>query len=237
MRVLIVDDELPARQRMNRLLTRFDDVQVVGEASGGEEALRQVAALQPEVVFLDVQMPGLSGLDVAMSLPTPAPIVVFVTAFEHYAVGAFDVAAFDYLLKPVEPERLERCLQRLREKIVPAPSVAEAPPAQLLIADRGRTHVVAVADILWLEAADNYVVVHTADSAPLMRRSLASLLAELGPGFVRVHRSAAVALAQVQQLQSRSKGDGLVMLRGGVPVAFSRQYRASLVERLAQGVR
>ena len=236
MRVLIVDDELPARQRMNRLLARFDDVQVVGEASGGEEALRQVAALQPEVVFLDVQMPGLSGLDVAMSLPTPAPIVVFVTAFEHYAVGAFDVAAFDYLLKPVEPERLERCLQRLREKIVPAPSVTDA-PAQLLIADRGRTHVVAVADILWLEAADNYVVVHTADSAPLMRRSLASLLAELGPGFVRVHRSAAVALAQVQQLQSRSKGDGLVMLRGGVPVAFSRQYRAALVERLAQGVR
>src|SRR5664279_670581 len=112
MRVLIVDDELPARQRLSRLLSRFDDIQVVGEAIDGEEALRQIAELQPDVVFLDVQMPGISGLDVAISLPEPAPVIIFVTAFEHYAVGAFDVAAFDYLPKPVEPERLARCLQR-----------------------------------------------------------------------------------------------------------------------------
>jgi two-component system, LytTR family, response regulator len=236
MRVLIVDDELPARQRLSRLLSRFADIQVVGEAIDGEEALLQIAELRPDVVFLDVQMPGISGLDVAVSLPEPAPVVIFVTAFEHYAVGAFDVAAFDYLLKPVEPERLARCLQRLREQRISGRPVAEAPPSQLLIADRGRTHVVPVADILWLEAADNYVVVHTSESAPLMRRSLASLLADLGRGFIRVHRSAAVALAQVQQLQPRGKGDGLVLLRGGTSVACSRQYRAELVQRLSQSL-
>jgi two-component system LytT family response regulator len=106
MRVLIVDDELPARQRLRRLLSRFADIQVVGEAIDGEEALLQVSELVPDAIFLDVQMPGINGLDVAVSLPEPAPVVIFVTAFEHYALGAFDAAAFDYLLKPVEPERL-----------------------------------------------------------------------------------------------------------------------------------
>ena len=232
MRVLIVDDELPARQRLRRLLSVFADIEVVDEARDGEEALLKVDALKPEVVFLDVHMPGPSGLDVAASLPEPAPAVVFVTAFEHYALDAFDAAAFDYLLKPVEPERLARCVQRLRERQMPQRGVVDTPPSQLLIADRGRTHVVTVSDILWLEAADNYVVVHTAERAPLMRRTLASLLADLGDGFIRVHRSAAVALTQVQQLQSRGKGDGLIILRGGESVSCSRQYRAALIERL-----
>ena len=232
MRVLIVDDELPARQRLRRLLSVFADIEVVDEARDGEEALLKVDALKPEVVFLDVHMPGPSGLDVAASLPEPAPAVVFVTAFEHYALDAFDAAAFDYLLKPVEPERLARCVQRLRERQMPQRRVVDTPPSQLLIADRGRTHVVTVSDILWLEAADNYVVVHTAERAPLMRRTLASLLADLGDGFIRVHRSAAVALTQVQQLQSRGKGDGLIILRGGESVGCSRQYRAALIERL-----
>lgn len=230
MRVLIVDDELPARQRLRRLLSAFADIDAIEEARDGEEALRLVAERAPDVVFLDVQMPGINGLDVAAALPVPSPSVVFVTAFEHYALGAFDAAAFDYLLKPVEPERLARCMQRLRERR--APAVINAPPAQLLIADRGRTHVVAVSDILWLEAADNYVVVHTADCAPLMRRTLASLLNDLGSGFIRVHRSAAVALAYVQQLQPRGKGDSLLVLRGGAAIACSRQYRAVLLECL-----
>ena len=230
MRVLIVDDEFPARQRLRRLLSAFAEIDAIDEARDGEEALRLVAERAPAVIFLDVQMPGVNGLDVAAALPVPSPSVVFVTAFEHYALGAFDAAAIDYLLKPVEPERLARCMQRLRERQPQA--VINAPPAQLLIADRGRTHVVAVSDILWLEAADNYVVVHTADCAPLMRRTLANLLVDLGSGFIRVHRSAAVALAYVQQLQTRGKGDSLLVLRGGASVACSRQYRATLLERL-----
>ena len=114
MRVLIVDDEAPARERLRRLLLAFEDVHVVGEARDGEEALQQVAALAPDAVFLDVQMPGASGLDVAASLPEPPPALVFVTAHDRYAVQAFDSAALDYLLKPVEPDRLARAVQRLR---------------------------------------------------------------------------------------------------------------------------
>src|SRR5205085_6935792 len=117
------------------------------------------ARLNPDAVFLDVQMPEASGLDVAASLPDGGPAVVFVTAFDRYALQAFDAQAVDYLLKPVEPERLARAVQRLRERRTPAPRAAFA-TAHLLIADRGQTHVVPCADIRWLEAADNYVQVH-----------------------------------------------------------------------------
>lgn len=230
MRVLIVDDEAPARERMARLLQAFADVQVVGQARDGNEALQRVELLRPDVVLLDVQMPGPDGLDVAASLPEPAPAVVFVTAHDHYAAKAFDTDAVDYLLKPVEPERLARAIERLRAQLhAPGQRRAQLAPSQLLIADLGRVHVVPVADIAWLEAADNYVVVHHARGAPLMRRTLAGLLADLGPGFVRTHRGAAVALAQVVQLQRLSKGDATVLLRDGAQVPCSRQYRAALM--------
>jgi len=229
MRILIVDDEPPARARLRRLLEGAGDVEVVGAAQDGEDALRQVAALTPDAIFLDVQMPGASGLDVAASLPDPAPAVVFVTAFDQYALQAFDAAAVDYLLKPVEPERLARALQRLRERVGTPPRLA---PSKLLIPDRGRTHVVAVAEILWLEAADNYVVVHTADREPLMRRTLAGLLDGLGPGFIRTHRSAAVSLAHVIAVEPLEKGDATLRLRGGVAVPCSRQFRPAVVARL-----
>ena len=232
MRVLIVDDEAPARARLRRLLAAFPDVAVVGEARNGTEALDRVAALAPDALLLDIRMPGISGLDVAASLPDPAPAVVFVTAFDHYALPAFDAAAVDYLLKPVEPERLARALQRLRERRRRDAASQRPPPAQLLIPDRGRTHVVALAEILWLEAADNYVVVHTAEHAPLMRRTLSGLLHDLGAGFVRTHRSAAVALAHVQAVQPRDRGDSLVLLRGGAQVRCSRQHRAAMLARL-----
>jgi two-component system LytT family response regulator len=229
MRVLIVDDEPPARARLLRLLGAIADVEVVGAAHDGEDALNQVASFTPDAIFLDVQMPGASGLDVAASLPDPAPAVVFVTAFDQYALQAFDAAAVDYLLKPVEPERLARAVQRLRERVGARLRPA---PAKLLIPDRGRTHVVPVEEILWLEAADNYVVVHTADRAPLMRRTLAGLLDDLGEGFVRTHRSAAVALAHVTAVEPLEKGDATLVLRGDVQVPCSRQFRSAVIERL-----
>lgn len=245
MRVLIIDDEKPARTRMRRLLAAFDDLEVIGEACDGEEALRQVEAHAPDALFIDVQMPGASGLDVAASLPEPAPALVFVTAYDRYAVQAFDAAALDYLLKPVERDRLRRAVQRLRQRMLPTgipqthsvtePAGARPAPTQLLIADRGRTHVVTVSDIRWLEAADNYVVVHTGTGAPLMRRTLAGLLADLGPGFMRTHRGAAVALAHVLRVEPRGKGDACLAVRGGAQVPCSRQYRAALIDRLQQG--
>jgi len=229
MRILIVDDEPPARARLQRMLAAVADVEIVGMAHDGEDALQQAAALTPDAIFLDVRMPGASGLDVAASLPDPAPAVVFLTAFDQYAVQAFGAAAVDYLLKPVEPERLARALQRLRDR---AGAPLRPAPAKLLIPDRGRTHVVPVNEILWLEAADNYVVVHTAERAPLMRRTLAGLLEDLGDGFVRTHRSAAVAVAHVTAVDPLDKGDATVVVRGGVAVPCSRQHRPALVERL-----
>jgi len=227
MRVLIVDDEPQARARLQRLLGALPDIEVVGTAADGEAALVQAAALSPEVLFLDVQMPGLSGLDVAASLPDPAPAIVFATAFDRYAIEAFNADAVDYLLKPVEPERLARAIAKLRARGLgqPRPPIR---PAQLLIPDRGRTHVVAVDEILWLEAADNYVAVHTPERSPLLlRRTLTELLEDLGSAFVRSHRGAAVARAAVISL-----GEVSVLLRGGIEVPCSRQHRPALLARL-----
>ena len=235
MRALIVDDEAPARRKLRRMLGAHADVEVVGEASDGGAAIALAAELRPDVIFLDVQMPEVDGFDVAASLPDNGPALVFVTAFDRYALKAFDTDASDYLLKPVEPERLERALQRLRATAAPRPSArpgTAAPPAQLLIVDRGATHIVRVADIEWLQSADNYVTVHTNGRALLLRRTLESLLCDLAPAFVRTHRSAAVALACVQALRPRGKGDATVLLKSGAEVPCSRQHRSALLQLL-----
>jgi len=231
MRVLIVDDEAPARAKLRRMLAAFDDVEVIGEAVDGAQAIERVATLAPDALFLDVQMPEVGGLDVAASLPEDAPAIVFVTAFDRFALQAFDANAVDYLLKPVEPERLARAVQRLRTRPASARPRAGT-PEQLLITDRGRTHVVRCADIEWLQAADNYVTVHAGGRSLLMRRTLGGLLADLGPRVVRTHRSAAVALAHVAAVRPRDKGDATVVLRSGAEVPCSRPYRAELLRRL-----
>ena len=233
MRALIVDDEAPARSKLRRMLGAFADVEVVGEASDGGTALALAAQLRPDVIFLDVQMPEVDGFDVAVSLPDDGPALVFVTAFDRYALQAFDTHATDYLLKPVEPERLERAIRRLRESSRPAARTnTGTPPTQLLIDDRGATHVVPCVDIEWLQAADNYVNVHLKGQSLLMRRTLESLLNDLAPAFVRTHRSAAVALRWVQAVRPRGKGDATVVLHSGTEVPCSRQHRAALLARL-----
>ena len=233
MRALIVDDEAPARSKLRRMLGVFADVEVVGEASDGGAALSLAARLDPDVIFLDVQMPEVDGFDVAASLPDDGPAIVFVTAFDRYALQAFDTHASDYLLKPVEPERLERAIQRLRTSSRSAARTGGGgPPTQLLIVDRGATHVVRCTDIEWLQAADTYVNVHLKGQTLLMRRTLESLLQDLAPAFLRTHRSAAVALACVQAVRPRGKGDATVVLHSGTEVPCSRQHRAALMEHL-----
>ncbi|MFL9866563.1 response regulator [Paraburkholderia fungorum] len=236
MRVLIVDDEALARSKLLRMLRAFPDVEVVGEASNGATALALTAQLRPDVIFLDVQMPEVGGFDVAASLPdnttADAPAVVFVTAFDQYALQAFDAHAVDYLLKPVEPERLARAVQRLRKSMRGTARPSVGMPAQLVIAERGQTHIVRCADIEWLEAADNYVNLHLPGKSLLIRRTLAALLNDLDPAFVRTHRGAAVALAAVLTVRPRGKGDATVILRSGAEVSCSRQYRESLMQRL-----
>ncbi|GGY61045.1 LytR/AlgR family response regulator transcription factor [Pseudoduganella albidiflava] len=247
MRILIVDDERPARDRLRRLLAGQDGIEAVDEARDGLEALAKVATFQPDALLLDIQMPGIGGLDVAASLPAPAPLVVFVTAYDDYALRAFDASAVDYLLKPCDPARLARALARLRERLGerlrerldarPAGSrhvpLAGLPPRQLLVTERGVTRIVRVADIRWLETADNYVALHDGAAAPLLRQTLAGLLDTLGPAFIRCHRRAAVHLPWIDRLVANDKGDGQVMLKDGGTVPLSRQYRPTLLAALA----
>ena len=246
MRILIVDDERPARDKLRRMLALEPDIAAIEEARDGVEALELLPAFAPDVLLLDIQMPEISGLDVAASLPTPAPLVVFVTAYDEYAVRAFDANAIDYLLKPYDQQRLQRALRRVRERLgavardAAAPAAATAPEplpdiTQLLVPGGGGTRIVKVEQIQWVETADNYVVLHTADGAPLMRQTLAGLVEKLGPRFVRCHRRAAVQLAWIGSVQPLDKGDCELVLRGGARVPCSRQYRAELMERLQAG--
>ena len=245
-RLLIVDDERPARAKLRHLLARHGGIEVE-EAVDGIEALDRIAAFRPDALLLDIEMPELSGIELAASLPEPAPLVVFVTAHERYAADAFDAEAIDYLLKPYDATRLARALDRLKKRLAARPALSPAvtvpppalpPPAleQLLVSDRGVTRVVRVADIQWIETADNYVVLHTAAGSPLLRQTLAGLLERLGPGFVRCHRRAAVQLAWIERIAAldgtAQRGDYEVILRGGARVPCSRQYRAALVTQL-----
>jgi len=231
MRLLIVDDEAPARARLRRLLAAIEGAEVVGEAADGEEALALAERLQPDALLLDVQMPELDGLAVAASLPDDGPAVIFVTAFDAFALQAFDARAVDYLLKPVAPERLARALDRVRQRTAPR---VPMPTTQLLVPTRAGVQVLRAADIHWLEAADNYVTLHALGREWLLRRTLAGLLADLGDGFIRVHRSIAVAWAQVAEVQPNDKGDALLRLRDGTELACSRAHRAALMQRLGQ---
>ncbi len=239
MRVLIVDDERPARDKLQRLLAREPGISAIEQACDGVDALARVAAFAPDVAFLDIQMPEVNGLELAASLPAPAPLVVFVTAFDQYAVRAFDANAIDYLLKPYDGARLQRALLRVRERLArktPPPALPSAaaghPLRQLLVSERGTTRVVRIDELQWIETADNYVVLHTAQGQPLLRQALSSLLEQLGAGFVRCHRRAAVQLAWIDSVVALDKGDCELVLRGGARVPCSRQFRAAVVARL-----
>jgi two-component system LytT family response regulator len=236
MRILIVDDEKPARDKLHRLLSLEADVAALAEARDGVQALEQVASFKPDVVFLDIQMPEISGIELAASLPSPAPVIVFATAFDQYAISAFDANAIDYLLKPYDQARLQRALARVRERLKapqPAPVFDSGHEVrQLLLSERGVTHVIRVDQIQWIETADNYVVLHTEAGQPLMRQTLAGLLDKLGARFIRCHRRAAVQVEWIERVVALDKGDCELLLRGGARVPCSRQFKADVVARL-----
>mgnify|MGYP000063513465 CR=1 FL=1 len=245
LRLLIVDDEPPARARLRRLLAALPEVQVLGEAGDGLQALAMAEALAPDALLLDVQMPELGGLDVAASLPERAaggPAVVFVTAFDDYALPAFDAAAVDYVLKPVDPARLARAIERLRRQRLhagaptwsaPPASAAKRPAAErLVVSERGQWSVIDCRELLWLCAADNYVELHGAQRMHLLRRTLDGVLADLGPGFVRIHRSRAVAVTAVRAVEAAGHGNATVQLSDGTRLGCSRPWRQALQRAL-----
>lgn len=242
LRTLIVDDEAPARDKLQRWLSEHADVQIVAQANDGLSAAASIAEHQPNVVFLDIQMPGMSGLEVAAQLEgDTAPILVFVTAFDEHAVRAFDLNAVDYLLKPYDNERFLRCLARVRAHgATPSRAVSIARSqvgnsSRLLVPDAESLRLIDVADIHWVEADDNYVQVHTAKRMHLLRRTLSDLLLQLGEHrFLRVHKSAAVNLAEVKSLTPLFKGDYEVLLRSGITVRMSRRFKDAVFAKLGR---
>jgi two-component system, LytTR family, response regulator AlgR len=239
LKTLIVDDEPLAVERMQILCARLPGVQLVGTASDGEAALRLIDALAPDLVFLDIAMPGLSGIDVANALEgrSRLPAIVFVTAFDQFAVAAFDAAAVDYLLKPVAPERLEKAVSRVqdrRRQQAELPTDAGQPPAQRFaqefwVPNRGELTRVAVADIDRIEAERDYMRLHAGNRSWLIHETIGALESRLDPAlFIRLHRSAIVRRDRIARLAHDGQGNWTAELQGGEQVRIGRTYLASV---------
>ncbi|HEY7697892.1 MAG TPA: LytTR family DNA-binding domain-containing protein [Vicinamibacteria bacterium] len=226
-RALIADDEPLARKKIRTLLEREPDVEVAGECGSGPEAARLIRELEPDLVFLDIEMPELDGLSVLSRLPSSAaPLVIFVTAYDQYAVRAFAVKALDYLLKPFDRRRFRTALERAREQLRHSGEPAEIPLSRLLVRSGDGLSVLKVDDVDWVEAADNYVKVHALGETHLLRETLAHLQSRLDPArFLRIHRSTLVNLERIQSLHPLFHGDQIVVLRDGTELTLSRRYR------------
>jgi two-component system LytT family response regulator len=237
-RALIVDDEAPSRARLRLLLEEIEDVQVAGEAENGEAAIDAVAVLAPDVVFLDIQMPGCTGLEVAASLRSPRPHVVFCTAFDQYAVDAFELSAADYLLKPVNRARLAKALDRVRsgaasdEPLDRLTRTAAAP--MRFLARRGQTYrVVNSREVLCFVSEGGMTMVHAAGQQFELPPTLNELELRLDPRqFFRISRAVIVNLDAVKEVAPTAGGHGEVTLRDGMRLEVSRRRFRDLTERL-----
>lgn len=257
LRALIVDDEPLARERLRTLLADDPGVTIVGECADGASAVEAVRELTPDLVFLDVQMPELDGFEVLDRVgASRMPAVIFVTAYDEYAIRAFDVHALDYLLKPFERARFERALRRAREhlarggaetlthrlralleELTPARSIEEAREAQdrLVVKSRGRIAIVRPEELEWVEAAGNYVRLHVANESHLMRETMTRMAERLPTGeFLRVSRSAIVRVDHIKALKRRDHGEYTIVLRDGTKVKSSRSYADELNELLGE---
>jgi two-component system LytT family response regulator len=238
-RALLVDDEAPARGRLRQLLLERGGVEIVGEAEDGVAALERIQELRPDVVFLDIQMPGCSGLDVAASLGDPRPAIVFCTAFDQHAVDAFELRAVDYLLKPVTRARLETALARVRVPAAgeePAPDFEPGldPPARFLARRGARYLVVPVADVVAFSFDDGQTRLHTATEQLLMQPTLAQLQRRLDPArFFQISRTVVVHLDAVREAKPHTDGTGVLLLSNGTSVEVSRRRWRPLLDQLA----
>lgn len=244
-RVLVVDDEPHARLGMRSLLEAEKDISIVGEACDGAEAVARIRELRPDVVFLDVTMPGRSGLDVIDELGADAmPHVIFVTAYDDYAIPAFESAATDYILKPFTDERFRIAMQRARRQVHLERS-SRAPDARqerlsgtrskegflerFTLKDGDRLRVFRVDQINWIEADEYYVKLHIGHDSYMVRETLGALEKQLPPdGFARIHRSTIVNIEQVEALEPLFQGDCTVVLKDGTRLRMSRRRRKTL---------
>jgi two-component system, LytTR family, response regulator len=238
MRALIVDDEPHARRYLSELLEGETGLLIVGEASSGAEAIEQIGTLSPDVVFLDIQMPDLDGLQLVERIEPPRlPLFIFVTGYSEYAVRAFEVEAVDYLCKPFDKERLLTALERAHRRINSGGVTVENDESRWLsrlsIRDEDGFVFVPVDQILWIEAANKYVVVHTTAGTHIARQTIQSLQDKLDPEqFVRIHRSTVVRKSAVRGLHPLFHGDYIVKLVNGVEITLSRNFRASFFHEM-----
>jgi two-component system LytT family response regulator len=236
-RALIVDDEHLARSNLRVLLREDTDIESIQECGAGAEAVAHIRAARPDLVFLDVQMPECGGFEVLRMLgaDAPLPVIVFVTAYDEYALRAFDAGALDYLLKPFDDARFHLAMQRAKEKIAAKEPLPPPETPRLMVRSAGQVAYVQVPDIDWVEAADYYVCLHVGTRSHLLRKSMAELEQELDPQiFCRIHRSTIVNLRRVRALQVDAAGEYEVILDGGRKLRLSRRFRKDLQSRMSE---
>ncbi len=248
-KILIVDDERLSRRRVRRLLSLEPDCDVAGECANGTEAVAAIAQSRPDIVFLDVQMPEMDGFEVARTMADARPVVIFTSAWDEYALRAFEVQAFDYLLKPFDGRRFRESLQRARHRVTcdrsgsrpqigsPLPPAPRVSPDRIAVRNNGRVVFVKLTDIDWIEAADNYACLHCGSETHIVRETMNELETRLDPTqFLRIHRSSIVNLDRVRELQPWFRGDYRVILRDGTQLTLTKNHREKLESRLLLGV-
>lgn len=232
-RTVIVEDAALAREALTRLLGAHEDVELVGEAASAAHGKELIGSTEPDLAFIDIQLPDVDGLELARSLPKPRPELIFLTAFPQHALKAFEVEALDYLLKPASTEGLVRAMDRVRRALGRSPSPPPPTlPDHLEVRDGVRTSFLPLTSIDHVDAAGHYLCIHTGPAVHLLRMPMAELAERLGPAFVRVHRSALVRIDRVAEIIDRRNGDGDVKLSTGATLPVSRSYREELQSRL-----
>jgi two-component system, LytTR family, response regulator len=233
-RVVIVDDELLARQRIEDLLAKEPRIEIAGEARDGNEAVELIRDLQPDLVFLDVQMPGRTGIEVAEAIGAEAmPVTIFTTAYERFALKAFDVAAVDYLVKPFDDERFAQALSRARKMIEAQPPRKSEYVDRIPVESRGQIRVVPVSLIDYITASGPYAELHVGERTFAIREKMQTLEEKLDPAiFFRIHRSAIVRLDRIDTLLHAAGGDYAVRLKDGTELSVSRSRREELESRV-----
>jgi two-component system, LytTR family, response regulator len=243
---ILADDEVLARQKLRQLLRAESDIEIVGECATASETVELVLAAKPDLLFLDIRMPGMDGFDVIGALACdgdfPMPAIVFTTAYDNYALRAFDVHAVDYLLKPFTAMRLHEAILRVHERTL-AKTASDVSIGQngneadlasrIVFKSRGRILFLPVADIRWVRAEENYVRLCTGQETHLLRETMSHLETRLDPrSFLRVHRSFIVNLNFVKEVRTEQDGESVVMMTDGQKVAMSRGYRSRIMETL-----
>ena len=233
-RALVVDDEALARRNLTVLLSRDPEIASVAECESGFEAIDEIRRSKPDLVFLDIQMPECGGFDVLELLGGDLPpTIIFVTAYDEYALRAFEAGALDYLLKPFDDARFARALKRAKERLAHYSPPSQRAAERLVVRNQGQVLFLNVSDIDWIEAADYYACVHVGSDTHILRRSLSELEKDLGDeSFIRIHRSILVNIDRIRGLELQTNGEYEVVLKSRARLRLSRRYRKRLQERM-----